>query len=91
MVNAEGGNQTENGGLPRPAVEEEEDEDDPDKLMGKFFSHVLFKTEHGNQLYEMFSLCTINFYTLLRGTDLLCLVLLFLSALPVVCIIYKDK
>ena len=43
LVNAEGGNQTENGGLPRPAVEEEEDEDDPDKLMGKFFSHVLFK------------------------------------------------
>ncbi|XP_078316661.1 nipped-B-like protein isoform X3 [Crassostrea virginica] len=35
LINAEGGNQTENGGLPRPAVEEEEDEDDPDKLMAK--------------------------------------------------------
>lgn len=35
LVNAEGGNQTENGVLPRPAIEEEEDEDDPDKLIGK--------------------------------------------------------
>lgn len=62
LINAEGGNQTENGGLPRPAVEEEEDEDDPDKLMGKFFSHVLFKTEHGNQLYEMFY-CVLLMFT----------------------------
>lgn len=35
LVNAEGGNQTENGVLPRPAIEEDEDEDDPDKLIGK--------------------------------------------------------
>lgn len=34
LVNAEGGNQTENGVLPRPAIEEDEDEDDPDKLIG---------------------------------------------------------
>lgn len=35
LVNAEGGNQTENGVLPRPAIEEDEDEDDPDKLIAK--------------------------------------------------------
>jgi hypothetical protein len=33
VVNAEGGNETENGALPHSVIEDE-DEDDPDKLMG---------------------------------------------------------